>query len=48
MYAKPELTRFGSLRELTLIGRAGASDGHAVWGAGCGMEGSICPSPTRS
>ena len=47
MYAKPVLTRFGSLREVTLIGVTGTSDGHAVWGAGCGQEGTVCQ-PTRS
>ena len=43
-YAKPTLIRYGTLREVTRIGLQGASDGHAVWGAGCGMEGSTCPS----
>lgn len=26
MYSKPEVTRFGSFRELTLVGTCGASD----------------------
>jgi hypothetical protein len=44
MYAKPSLIRFGTLRELTLIGYSGGSDGWSIKGApGCGLENTTCP-----
>jgi hypothetical protein len=35
MYQKPELTRFGTFREITLQGRYGPSDGAVLHGDGC-------------
>lgn len=40
MYAKPALERFGELRELTLIGVSGGTDGTVVLGQdGCSTFG---------
>jgi hypothetical protein len=35
MYQSPELTKFGTFREITLTGRYGVSDGAAQRGDGC-------------
>jgi|GEM_PF-3364181 len=40
MYQKPRVERFGSFRELTLIGNTGAADGMFV--AGVSPDGSNC------
>jgi hypothetical protein len=39
MYKAPELTRFGSFREITLTGRYGPNDGAVVLGDGCTFTG---------
>jgi hypothetical protein len=49
MYAKPALERFGTLRELTLIGISNASDGTTILGITgstpviCDYTGLNCP-----
>lgn len=38
MYVKPELTKFGTFREITLQGRYGPVDGAAIRGDGCTFQ----------
>jgi hypothetical protein len=38
MYKTPELTKFGTFREITLQGRFGAVDGAARRGDGCTFQ----------
>lgn len=36
MYTKPTLEKFGTFRELTMLGFLGASDGQFIWGDASG------------
>ena len=45
MYEKPRLTRFGTFRELTLVGPSGDNDGYFVCGVHCHDE--LVPPPTE-
>jgi hypothetical protein len=38
MYKTPELTKFGTFREITLQGRFGVTDGAARRGDGCTFQ----------
>lgn len=38
MYEKPQLTKFGTFREITLQGRYGPLDGGAVRNDGCTLD----------
>lgn len=42
MYSSPELTRFGTFREITLQGKYGPEDGAPVRGDGCRYDGQRC------
>lgn len=48
MYQKPEVQRFGSLRELTLVGCSGDHDPVALFGDGNGFNVTDCPKDSRS
>jgi hypothetical protein len=42
MYKSPELTKFGTFREVTLAGVTGPLDGFAIRNDGCGALGTRC------
>ncbi len=54
MYQKPRVERFGTVRELTLVGWSGATDGFTISGPSSGTGNEYCggannsPCPTSS
>lgn len=46
MYQKPRVERFGTVRELTLVGFDGASDGFTVTGPSSGSGDNYCGGPS--
>ncbi len=54
MYQKPRVERFGTVRELTLVGWNGATDGFTISGPASGTGNDYCggdfnsPCPTSS
>lgn len=48
MYHKPKVERFGTVRELTLVGFTGATDGFTISGPGVTGTGNDCSTGTLS
>lgn len=49
MYHKPKVERFGTVRELTLVGFTGATDGYTITGGSTTGNGSdLCGGATSS
>lgn len=48
MYHKPKVERFGTVRELTLVGFTGATDGFTISGPTTGNGSNFCGGATSS